>query len=80
MSRMAPAEGYCYKPRSSPASTEKTPGTFFEFFHWFLLGKSSSSGCIQVDFLKKNQASEEDFRSIRRAMVTDRLAWTFEYL
>jgi hypothetical protein len=45
-----------------------------------LLGKSFSSDRIQVDFLRKNQAFEEDFRSIRRAMVTDRLAWTFEYL
>ena len=77
---MAPAAGYCHKSRSSTACTEKTLGIFFEFFYWFLLGKSFSSDRIQVDFLRKNQAFEEDFRSIRRAMVTDRLAWTFEYL
>lgn len=59
---------------------KKTHGIFFELFPWFLLGESLSSGCIQVSFLETDQAFEEDFRSIRRAMVTDRLAWTFEYL
>ena len=76
--RRSPSRSH-YFPTSCTCP-EKTHGIFFELFPSFLLGKSLSSGCIQVDFLETDQAFEEDFRSNRRAMVTDRLAWTFEYL
>ena len=59
---------------------EKTHGIFFELFPWFLLGESLSSGCIQVSFLETDQAFEEGFRSNRRVMVTDQLAWTLNQL
>ena len=59
---------------------KKTHGIFFELFPWFLLGESLSSGCIQVSFLETDQAFEEGFRSNRRVMVTDRLAWTLNQL